>query len=279
MESNQKSEIPNPKSLGGYADDTRLNVRYRTHALYTVDPVDFGQWTLGRLAWRGDERVLDMGCGPGNLLCEMARQRPGWRALVGFDLSPGMARRAAELAQGLPVHFFVGDAQALPFPDACLDVVMARHMLYHVPDIDRAVAEAARVLRPGGRFLATTNGARTMPEYQAYLERAAACFPGLINAEPVSDRFSLEGAPASLKPHFGCVETHTLLGILRFPSAQPFVDYADSARTLTMRPGHTGAEWQAALDLIRAEAEAHIAQHGHLDVTKIAGALVAVKDR
>jgi len=48
------------KVLDGYADDTQLNVRYRTHALYTVDPVDFGQWTLERLAWRGDERVLDV---------------------------------------------------------------------------------------------------------------------------------------------------------------------------------------------------------------------------
>ena len=281
------SPNPKPKPLDGYADDTHLNVRYRTHALYTVDPVDFGRWTLDRLAWRGDERVLDVGCGPGDLLRAMARRHPGWGALVGFDLSPGMARRAAEQARDLPpgpsdqdlVHFFTGDAQALPFPDASFDVVMARHMLYHVPDIDRAVAEAARVLRPGGALLATTNGARTMPEYQAYLERAAAGFPGLVNAETVSDRFSLEGGPAFLAPHFGRVETHTLLGVLRFPTAQPFVDYLDSARTLIMRPGHTDADWQAILDLIRAEAEAHIARHGCLDVTKIAGALVAVKER
>jgi SAM-dependent methyltransferase len=267
----------NPKSRGGYADDTCLNVRYRTHALYTVDPVDFGQWTLERLAWRGSERVLDVGCGPGDLLRGMARQRAGWGALVGFDLSPGMARSAAELAEGLPVSFFVGDAQTLPFPDACFDVVMARHVLPYVPDIDRAVAEAARVLRPGGRFVATTNGARTMPEYLAYLERAATCLPGLINTEPITNRFSLEDGPAFLASHFDRFEPHTLRGTLRFPTAQPFIDYVASAQADTMRPGHTDAEWQAILDLIRAEAEAHIARHGHLDVTKIAGALVAVK--
>ena len=270
----------------GYADDSRLNVRHRTHQLYTVDPVDFGRWTLERLAWRGDERVLDVGCGPGDLLRGMARQHPGWGTLVGFDLSPGMARRAADLTQDLPpglsdrdlIHFFVGDAQALPFPDACFDVVMARHVLPYVPDIDRAVAEAARVLRPGGRFLATTNSACTMLEYLAYLERAATPFPGLINTEPITNRFSLEGGPAFLAPHFAAVETHTLRGILRFPAAQPFVDYVDSARADTMRPGHTDAEWQAILDLIRAEAEAHIARHGCLDVTKISGALTAVKE-
>jgi SAM-dependent methyltransferase len=268
----------NPKSPGGYADDTHLNVRYRTHALYTVDPVDFGQWTLGRLAWNGGERVLDVGCGPGDLLRNMARQQPGWGALVGFDLSPGMARRAAELAEGLPVCFFVGDAQALPFPDAWFDLVMARHVLPYVPDIDRAVAEAARVLRPGGRFLATTNSACTMLEYLAYLERAATSFPGLMNTEPVTHRFSLEGGPAFLAPHFTAVETHILRGILRFPTAQPFIDYVASARADTMCPGHTDAQWQAILDLIRAEAETHIARHGCLDVTKISGALTAVKE-
>ena len=279
MAINPGSSVEHARWLGGYADDTHLNVRYRTHALYTVDPVDFGRWTLERLAWHGDERVLDVGCGPGGLLHDMARQQPGWGALVGFDLSPGMARRAAERAEGLPAGFFVGDAQTLPFPNAWFDVVMARHMLYHVPDIDRAVAEAARVLRPGGRFLATTNGARSMPEYQAYLERAAARFPDLVNTKAVSDRFSLEGGPAFLAPYFDAVETYTLHGVLRFPAVQPFVDYVASARAGTMRPGHADADWQAILDLIRAEAEAHITRHGHLDVTKISGALVAVKER
>jgi SAM-dependent methyltransferase len=222
--------------------------------------------------------VLDASCGPGDLLRWMARQHPDWGALVGFDLSPGMAHRAAERAKGLPVRLFVGDAQALPFPDAWFDLVMARHMLPCVPDIDRAVAEAARVLRPGGRFLATTNGACSMPEYLAYLEWAAAVFPGLINTEPITSRFSLEGGPAFLAFHFDRVETYTLQGTLRFPTAQPFVDYVASARADTMRPGHTDAEWQAILDIIRAEAEAHIARHGHPDVTKISGALVAVKD-
>jgi len=272
------AKVENPKSVGGYADDTNLNVRYCTHALYTVDPVDFGQWTLGQLAWHGGERVLDVGCGPGDLLRWMARQYPDWEALVGFDLSPGMASRSAELAKDLPVGFFVGDAQALPFPDAWFDVVMARHVLPYVPDIDRAVAEAARVLHPGGRFLATTNGACTMTEYLAHLERAANCFPGLINTEPITNRFSLEGGPGFLASHFDRVETHTLRGTLRFPTAQPFIDYVASARADTMRPGHTDAEWQAILAMIRTEAEAHITHHGHLDVTKIAGALVAVKE-
>jgi len=260
-----------------YADDTHLDVRYRTHQLYTVDPVDFGRWTLERLDWRGDERVLDVGCGPGDLLREMARHHGGWGVLLGLDFSPGMIAKAVRSAAGLPVHWFVGDAQCLPFPDGSLDVVMARHVLYHVPDIDHAVAEAARVLDSGGRFLTTTNSIHTMPEYQAVRERAAARFPAVAQPEMVTDRFCLENAGAILEPYFGRVETCTLPGMLRFPVAQPFVDYFASSRALTMRPDHTDAEWQAILDFVRAETEAVIARQGHFDVTKITGAIVGIK--
>jgi SAM-dependent methyltransferase len=255
-----------------YADDVRLDVRRRTHQLYTLDPVDFGRWTLERLPWRGDERVLDVGSGPGDLLCQMARQHTGWGVLVGFDFSAGMVTQAAGLA-----HFFVGDAQAMPFPDGAFDVVMARHMLYHVPDIDRAVSEAARILRPGGHLLTTTNSAHTMPEYFALRQRAADRFPGMTEPETITSAFALENGPAFLEPYFAQVEVHTLPGTLRFPTAQPLMDYFASSRALIMSPDHTDAEWQAVLDFVRAEAEQVVAREGHFDVTKISGAIVGVK--
>jgi SAM-dependent methyltransferase len=259
-----------------YADDVRLDVRRRTHQLYTLDPVDFGRWTLERLPWRGDERVLDVGCGPGDLLCQMARQHTGWGVLVGFDFSAGMVTQAARQAAGL-AHFFVGDAQAMPFSDGAFDVVMARHMLYHVPDIDRAVSEAARVLRPGGYLLATTNSANTMPEYMALRARAADRFADLTNPEMITSAFALENGPAFLEPYFAQVEVHTLPGILRFPTAQPLMDYFASSRALIMPPDGTDAEWEAVLDFVRAEAEQVVARQGHFDVTKITGAIVGVK--
>jgi SAM-dependent methyltransferase len=260
-----------------YADDSHLDIRRRTHQLYTVEPVDFGQWTMERIPWCGSERVLDVGCGPGDTMREMARRHRGWDLLVGFDFSEGMITKAADLATGLPLHFFVADAQALPFPERSFDVVMARHMLYHVPNIDSAVAEAARVLRPGGHLLVTTNSAHTMPEYHALRERAAARFQSLTTSERITDRFSLENGPSFLEPHFDLVETHTLPGILRFPTAQPLVDYFASSRALTMRPGHSEAEWQAVLDFVRAATEEVIAREGHFDMTKLTGAIVAIK--
>jgi SAM-dependent methyltransferase len=268
-----------PEILRGqeYADDSQLDIRRRTHQRYTVDPVDFGRWTLERLAWQGDERILDVGCGPGDLVRALARRHAGWRALVGLDFSTGMIAQAALTAAVLPAHFLVADAQALPLPSAAFDVVMARHMLYHVPDIDRALHECARVLGPGGRFLATTNSADTMPEYNDLRRRAADRFPAMIEPEMITGRFSLENAPALLENHFDRVEVHLLHGTLRFPSARPFVDYFASSRAMTMRPGHSQEEWLAILDFMQAGAQAAIDRHGHFDVTKITGAITGLK--
>ena len=73
------------------------------------------------------------------------------------------------------------------------------------------------------------------------------------------------------------MQTYTLPGTLRFPTAQPFVDYFASARAMTMLPGHNDAEWHAILDFVRAEAEAVIARQGYFDVTKITGAVVGTR--
>jgi SAM-dependent methyltransferase len=208
----------------------------------------------------------------------MARTSSAWDALVGFDFSTGMAAKAARGAAGQSVHVFVGDAQAMPLPDGMFDVVMARHMLYHVPDIDQAVAEAARVLRPGGRFLALTNSAHSMPEYAEIRARASDRFEGVHRPENIIERFSLENGPALLQTHLQQVEVHALPGLLRFPTAEPLLEYFASHRALDMRQGYTQQEWQAVLDFVRSEVETVIRQRGHFDITKITGAIVGVKE-
>lgn len=259
-----------------YADNSHLDVRCRTHQLYTVDPVDFGEWTLEKISWDSVERILDVGCGPGDLLRALARSGTG-HLRIGFDLSPGMATQASDAISSAVAAFFVADIQAIPFPSSSFDVVMARHMLYHVPNMDQGIVEAARVLRPGGQFLATTNSAQTMPQYRAILQRARSHFPAMAVPGTTSSRFNSENAPQFLEPHFRQIEQHTLTGTLRFPSAQPFVAYFASGRDLIMHPDHSEMEWQAVLDFVQARAEEIIAGQGCLDITKITGAITGRK--
>jgi ubiquinone/menaquinone biosynthesis C-methylase UbiE len=112
------------------------------------------QIILDGLRLRNGSRVLDLGCGLGDDTFQIAeRVGPGGR-VTGVDVSTSMideARRRAE-ERGLPVDFEVGDSQALRFDTGAFDGVRAERMLMHVPDAERAIAEMARVLAPGGRI-------------------------------------------------------------------------------------------------------------------------------
>jgi ubiquinone/menaquinone biosynthesis C-methylase UbiE len=92
------------------------------------------------------QRVLEVGCGTGLILGRIARHAASAR---GVDLSPGMLRAAR--ARGL--HVVLGSATNLPFADASFDLVCSFKVLAHVPEIGKALAEIARVTRPGGRMV------------------------------------------------------------------------------------------------------------------------------
>jgi ubiquinone/menaquinone biosynthesis C-methylase UbiE len=108
---------------------------------------------LRRLALAPGESVLDVGCGPGIDVLEMVDLVGPTGRLVGVDASSAMVAEARRRAEDVtvPVSFEVGDVQAIPFPDGTFDACRAERLLMHVPDAARAVAEMARVTRPGGR--------------------------------------------------------------------------------------------------------------------------------
>jgi arsenite methyltransferase len=120
---------------------------------------------LDDLGLRGDERVLDLGCGRGAVLLLAARRLDRGKA-IGVDLWRGRdqsgnaleSTRRNAVAEGVAnrVELHTADMTALPFPEESFDVVVSNIALHNLPDRagrDRALAEAARVLRPGGRLL------------------------------------------------------------------------------------------------------------------------------
>jgi SAM-dependent methyltransferase len=102
---------------------------------------------------RGDERALDLGCGAGHCALALA---PGLAEIQALDLTPAMLRQAERLARERGIHNLhvrKGDAEALPYPDRHFDLVTSRLSAHHYPHPERALREAARVLRAGGRLL------------------------------------------------------------------------------------------------------------------------------
>lgn len=109
---------------------------------------------LSVLKLRDGESVLDIGCGPGDRVVELAREvGPGGKA-VGIDYSAALIDEAHKRwdASGLPVSFHVGDAHTLPFPDASFDACRAERVFVHLQDPPRALSEMVRVARPGARI-------------------------------------------------------------------------------------------------------------------------------
>jgi ubiquinone/menaquinone biosynthesis C-methylase UbiE len=101
---------------------------------------------------RPRERVLDLGCGPGFYVEELLEAVGREGAVVGVDSSPQMLAAAARRCDGHPnAAFHEGDATSLPADPASFDAVVCVQVLEYVPDTAGALAEIARVLRPGGR--------------------------------------------------------------------------------------------------------------------------------
>ena len=105
----------------------------------------WNQALLGLLPPRIAGRVLDNGCGAGILLADLSVRCD---EVHGVDLSPDMLAQARERAPAARLR--AGDLEDLPFPDAHFDAVVCRGSLHHVPRREKALAEAFRVLRPGG---------------------------------------------------------------------------------------------------------------------------------
>jgi arsenite methyltransferase len=117
----------------------------------TPDVVEQRRATRALLALEPGERVLDIGSGPGFLAEEMAEEVGPEGAVHGVDPSESML--AISRRRETRVEYAIGDAVSLPYEDETFDAVIATQVYEYVPDMPAALAEARRVLRPGGRLL------------------------------------------------------------------------------------------------------------------------------
>jgi SAM-dependent methyltransferase len=100
------------------------------------------------------EQALELGCGTGFFLLNLMQADVAKRGSV-TDLSPGMVQAALRNAEGLglDVDGRVADAERIPYEDATFDLVVGHAVLHHIPDVELALREVLRVLKPGGRFV------------------------------------------------------------------------------------------------------------------------------
>jgi len=157
-------------------------------------------------------RLLEVGGGQGELAERIGRELGAQVSFV--DLSP----RMVELARARGLDAQVGDVQELPFADGTFDTVVAAWMLYHVPDVDHALAEIARVLQTGGALIAVT----TARDHVAELRELVA-YQGEFDGA-----FSRENGERFLRPHFASIERFDADVTVSITDRQKLVAYRDS---------------------------------------------------
>lgn len=260
-----------------YATDEKLRIRQETHDKYTVPKIDFVEWALNTLRWRGHEWVLDVGCGPGSYFDRLDQRFQGNIRYIGVDLSDGMLKKHKARNRGVLAF---GNAEQLPFADDSFDVVMANHMLYHVRDIESAIREFQRVLKPDGILMTTTNSTQTMPELQVLMRRAIVLLTrhgaGQVRPpEPASSLYSLESGTRLLARYFYAVVRHDIPNKLVFKDVEPAMDYLESTRDMREPQLPDDVVWEDVMMIMRQQIGQLINHLGELEINKLTGTLLA----
>lgn len=277
-----------------YGDPAKLGAREDLQRRFSTNSVPIADWELGLVDLSGVQRALDAGCGTGAFLLPLARRLlPHGATVIGIDLSEGTLgqARASVQAEGLPVDCIIGDVEALPFDDCTFDLVLANYMLYHVPDLDQAIAELRRVVRPGGTLLAATNGQDHMRELWQLAEQAflrAGVSPQTV-AEVIEQgraagalSFRLENGAEWLRRHFTDVHLERYPDELHVTEVEPLVAYLASMwfvdqmieAAATLDHERTPLRTRV-MDSFRVIAEKRIAADGLVRISKETGAFVA----
>ncbi len=255
-----------------YGSDDKLKLRQMTHDRYSVPKFDFPAWVLTRIPWQGEETLLDVGTGTGVYVEPVRRILPDVR-YIGLDRSLGMLENHPHQQR-----LIVGDALALPFADASFEVVMANYMLHHVSDVESAIHELKRVLKPNGVLVTATNSAATMPELNFLFQRAIVLLTqSAAGAQiaPIHNAYSLENGTRMLARQFYTVVRYDMPSAFVFPHADPLITYMDSLRSLREPLLPKGVMWDDVLLVMREQANRVIAALGELVIQKVAGVLIA----
>jgi ubiquinone/menaquinone biosynthesis C-methylase UbiE len=201
---------------------------------------------LADIGFPAGARVLDVGCGTGVLTRRLARW-PNVDTVVGVDIAPSLLDRARALCDALPnIVFEEGDATALPFAAATFDVVVLDSTLSHLPDAERAIAEAARVLRPNGVLAVFDGNYSTTTVALGDHDPLQACVDAMMTGS-VTDRWLMRRLPALVRDRQLDVTRYASHGYVETGEAEYLLTMIDRGADMLEATGQIGTELAAAL--------------------------------
>jgi ubiquinone/menaquinone biosynthesis C-methylase UbiE len=252
-----------------YRDSSNLDARVVLHQRFSVNPYGWFRWVFDTfMKLPEDAKILELGCGPAYLWKDnISRILPGWHITLS-DFSSGMLDTAWRnlVVTGRTFQFKEIDAQSIPFEAETFDAVIANHMLYHVPDRTKAIAEIRRVLKPGGHLFTTTIGQNHLKEIANWIRQ--------VNPESdfssFGSSFNLENGFEQLKQFFPQVTRSHYPDSLHVTEVKPILAFILST-------SHASEIPEENLTKLEAELERELKESGKILISKDSGLFEAIK--
>ena len=212
-----------------YNDDVGLNVRKSLHHKYSTNKQGFGVWLFSQYTFENGFKVVELGSGNGDMWDSHIEVLSDRLDITLSDFSQGMVEVLQDKFGECDVTVKRIDIQNIPFEDASVDIVIANAMLYHVPNIEKAISEVYRILRPGGIFYSSTFGMNGLPGFiESCLHEVGIAMSNTMNAS-----FTLQNGREILSKKFMSVERRDYIDSLEVTVVDDFVEYIYSMTSIT----------------------------------------------
>lgn len=208
-----------------YKDATNINARINLHKMYSINQESWFSWIYRQCEIKNSINILEVGCGNGAMWIENMKKIPSDINIVLLDCSEGMlrdARRGIGLEDNR-FHYVVSSCENLEMKENSFDLVIANHMLFYCENLDKALGEIARVLKKGGRLVASTYGENHMKEVSMLVKEFDDRI--VLAANKLYEHFGLSNGGKLLQCYFEEVEQKMYEDGLCVTKANPLIEY------------------------------------------------------
>ena len=211
-----------------YKTGENLNTRISLHAKYSTNKTGFGNWLFSHYDILPDSRILELGCGTGDLWKSNLHLVDRSMELILTDFSENMVSIAQNaLGEENCISYGVVNIENIPYTDNRFDIVIANMMLYHVSNLDQGLSEVKRVLDRDGCFYCATYGENGIMPFIA----------GLLKDYGITDNtnknFTLQNGYEKLKNYFSHIQRLDYEDSLAVTDVEDVLDYIYSLTTLS----------------------------------------------
>lgn len=255
------------KIIDHYRDERHLSIRIRLHDQFSTNKKGWFPWLREQLDFTKINRLLEVGCGSGELWKKDALSLRN-RELFLSDISSGMVDSARKHL-GEKYSYMVFDAASIPFKNAYFDAVIANHMLFYMKDVKQAIIEIARVLREGGILYCSTYGENHLKQISLLVKEFDERIT--LSDRSLTDVFGLENGEEQLRPSFTKIEKRQYEDALLVDDAQALYDYIMSCH------GNQIELLSQRQEEFKAFIQKRIQEQGAIHITKEAGIFICTK--